>query len=366
MKKKKISIILPNLGGGGAEKNYLMLANKWIQNDFKVEFVLLQKEGIFLKHLNKSIKIYNLNVKKYRYSFLPILKFLLSNKSDLIIVNLWPLTSITLLLNLLLFKRNKIVIHDHQILSKSYTSNDNKSKWYLSFSIKLTYFLSNGIIAVSNAVKNDLINLGCDNKKITVIYNPISLSQLNKKINVDHFWGQNSKYRILTIGSLKYEKDFISLLRAFALIRNKEDIKLAILGEGEEEYLIKKEITNLGLDDKVILPGFREDLNKWYSSANLFVMTSIHEGFGNVLADALSYGLQSISTESGGPDEILGYGEYGDLCPIKNPKLLSKKITDNLNNLEKRPKSMLIKRAKNFEISYISKLYINYINKIID
>ena len=218
MKKKKISIILPNLGGGGAEKNYLMLANKWVQNDFKVEFVLLQKEGIFLKHLNKSIKIYNLNVKKYRYSFLPILKFLLFNKSDLIIVNLWPLTSITLLLNLLLFKRNKIVIHDHQILSKSYTSNDNKSIWYLSISIKLTYFLSNGIIAVSNAVKNDLINLGCDIKKITVIYNPISLSQLNKKINVDHFWGQNSKYRILTIGSLKYEKDFILVSLCHSII----------------------------------------------------------------------------------------------------------------------------------------------------
>ena len=165
MNHKKISILLPNLGGGGAEKNYLMLANHWIKKNYLVEFVLLKKEGIFLKKLDKKIEIYNLNVNQYRYSFISIFTYLFKSKSDVLIVNLWPLTSITLILNFLLFKKIKIIVHDHQILSKSYSKEFNNHRWYLSLSLNLTYFLSNGVLAVSEAVKADLVKLGLNKKK---------------------------------------------------------------------------------------------------------------------------------------------------------------------------------------------------------
>ena len=291
------------------------------------------------------------------------------SKSDVLIVNLWPLTSITLILNFLLFKKIKIIVHDHQILSKSYSKEFNNHRWYLSLSLNLTYFLSNGVLAVSEAVKADLVKLGLNKKKITVINNPISLPDLSKKnINTSNnikLWGNNAKYKILSIGSLKYEKDYLTLLKSISLISDKSNIKLAILGDGNEKQIIINSIKKLNLEKNVILPGFVPNLEDWYTSANLFVISSIHEGFGNVVAESLSYGLPVISTKSGGPVEILKNGTYGDLSPIQNAPFLSELLIKNLFNPNKRPKDKLINRAKDFDLFYISDLYIKYINKIL-
>ena len=366
--KKKISIILPNLGGGGAEKNYLMLANDWSQKGYTVEFVLLQKEGVFIKKLKKEILIYNLKVLKYRYSFFPILKFLINSKSDVIIVNLWPLTSIALIINILLFKKHNIIVHDHQILSKSYSKIFNNYRWYLSLSIKLIYPFSSGIIAVSNSVKKDLIKLGIKKELIKVINNPIQAPlpiTKSNKADIFSMWGSNAKYKILSIGSLKYEKNFLNLINAFSLIKNKSNIKIAILGEGSEKEILNKEIEKLNLRKNIIMPGFIENLNKWYASADIYIITSIHEGFGNVVVEALSHGLPIIATRCGGPEEILENGKYGDLCIINNPKILSELILSNIQNLNKRKKEDLINRAKDFELKIISNMYIKYIDKIL-
>ena len=134
---KKITIILPNLLGGGAEKNFNVLSSEWSFKNIVTEFVLLEKKGIFLKNLQGSTKIINLNAKNSINAFYPILNYLKKNTSDIIIVNLWPLTIITLIANLLVFKKNKIIIMDHQILSKSYSKRFNNYRWYLNLSVKL-------------------------------------------------------------------------------------------------------------------------------------------------------------------------------------------------------------------------------------
>jgi Glycosyltransferase len=224
--KKQISILLPDLSGGGAEKNYSMLANMWVKKGYKIEFVLLKREGVFIKSLDTSISIYNLNVTKIRYVIIPLLKYLINNKSDLLIVNLWPLTSITLFINYLLFKKNKIIVHDHQILSKSYSAEYNNHRSYLSSSIKFTYKHSNGVIAVSESVKDDLINLGVKKNIIKVIYNPVIIKN-KKKLNnydIENVWGGNYNFKILSIGSLKYEKDFTTLVEAISLLQNLRQI----------------------------------------------------------------------------------------------------------------------------------------------
>ena len=114
----------------------------------------------------------------------------------------------------------------------------------MSISIKLTYKFSKGIIAVSNSVKNDLIKLGVKKNIIKVINNPIEIkSKKNITINQSTIlWGANSNFKILSIGSLKYEKDFISIISAISKIQNNNDIKLLIIGEGDEEINIKKHI----------------------------------------------------------------------------------------------------------------------------
>ncbi len=369
MNKKKISIILPNLRGGGAEKNYLMLANIWSKKNFEIEFVLLEKEGIFVNKINNNIKIHNLNVKKYRYSFFKIFKYLINNKSDLIIVNLWPLTSITLFLNLLLFNKNRIIVHDHQILSKSYSDEFNNNRKYLSISISLTYNMANGIIAVSNTVKNDLIYLGVKSNKIKVINNPIIIPEFIKKFNDDQIkkmWGSKNKFKVLSIGSFKYEKDFETLIKSISLIKDNRNISVVILGEGKDRFRIESLIKELNLQNIINLPGFKENVNDYYSSADLFISSSIHEGFGNVIADALSYGIKIISSNSGGSNDILCDGKYGDMFNPRDYVTLSNLIVKNIkykityNQINKNKE-----RALSFDIQKISNEYINFILNVI-
>ena len=83
-----------------------------------------------------------------------------------------------------------------------------------------------------------------------------SLSKNINKFNNIKLWGNNAKYKILSIGSLKYEKDYLTLLKSISLIINKYDIKLAILGDGNEKEKIINTIKKLNLEKNVILPGF--------------------------------------------------------------------------------------------------------------
>jgi len=115
------------------------------------------------------------------------------------------------------------------------------------------------------------------------------------------------------------------------------------------------------LNKKVIFIKFESNLQKYYETADLFVSSSKWEGFSNVIAESLGYGLPVVSTDcKSGPAEILKKGKYGDLVPIENPKKLALAISKNLQ--KKTDKNLLIKRSEDFAISKISKKYLKLIH----
>lgn len=362
---KKITIILPNLLGGGAEKNFNVLSSEWSFKNIVTEFVLLEKKGIFLKNLQGSTKIINLNAKNSINAFYPILNYLKKNTSDIIIVNLWPLTIITLIANLLVFKKNKIIIMDHQILSKSYSKRFNNYRWYLNLSVKLFYNLADKVFCVSNSVKKDLMKMGVKKNKIDVIYNPINLKKIINKSYLDFINNFKKKSNlILAVGSFKLEKDFQNLIKAFKILNKKIDIKLIIIGDGPLFKEINKYIYDHRLENKIHLPGFIEDLYVFYKLADVFVISSIHEGFGNVVVESLSAGTSVVSTSSGGPEEILDYGRFGTIAKPEDSNDLSDKILYKLMNKDK--PDLLIDRSKVFSKEYISEIYLHKIMEVIN
>ena len=109
----------------------------------------------------------------------------------------------------------------------------------------------------------------------------------------------------------------------------------------------------------MFLPGSVADPYPWYRSADLFVLSSLWEGFGNVIVEALECGLPVVSTEAaGGPREILENGRYGNLVPSGNPALLAKEMAEALTSPHDR--ASLIKRARAFSVSEISSRYLEY------
>ena len=361
----KIAFILPDLRAGGAEKVCINLATDWIDKGHSITFVLMNRRGEYLKNISKKIKIVSFKKKKLRQIFFPLLGFFNYQKPDIILAQMWPLTSITVLAWLASFKIGKLFLVDHVHLSSSVEKEIFFPKKIFKIIVKITYLCVNKIIVVSKGVKRDLVQISDKlEPKIKVIYNPLikekkikikNKSSLRKKI-----WGKDTKYCILNVGSLKIQKDHFNLIEAFSLLKFHENCKLLIIGNGPLKNKLKKFVKSKNLDREVIFINFKSDLQKYYETADLFVSSSKWEGFSNVLAESLGHGLSVVSTNcKSGPSEILKRGKYGDLVPIENPKKLALAISKSLQ--KKHDKNLLIKRSEDFTISKISNKYLKLI-----
>jgi glycosyltransferase involved in cell wall biosynthesis len=161
------------------------------------------------------------------------------------------------------------------------------------------------------------------------------------------------------VGTLKAPKDHATLIRAFALLPESLSAKLIILGEGQLRGELEDLIRELGLQDKVHLPGFMIDPSPWFRSADLFVLSSLYEGFGNVIVEALECGVPVVSTDCpSGPAEILDHGRIGKLVPIRDQESLSRAMTASY--FEEHDRRVLMDRAKDFSIERISVQYLDY------
>ena len=223
--------------------------------------------------------------------------------------------------------------------------------------MRLFYKNSDKIIGISRGLSKDLSKMV--NKKVLTIYNPaadkILINKIkNKQINLKIY---KNKRIILNVGFLEIQKDQITLLRAFNTIKNKiKNLHLIIIGTGSEYYNIKNFINKNDLSKRVTI--FNNILNPtvFYKMADLFVFTSIYEGFGNVIVEALINKCPVISSNcNSGPSEILENGKYGKLFPVKNDIYLSKLILKHFNNT-----SILKKKALKFKFNnkYNLKTYI--------
>ncbi len=362
-----IVVVLPDLTGGGAERLHLDLANDWVRRGHNVDFFLMRKQGELLSIFPSEVGIVDLNTSKLSRMVIPLSKHIKNKNPDIILSAMWPLTSITVLSWILSGRKGKLFLSDHIVLSIESEKNINVPLYLLRIIIRSTYRYANGIIAVSKGVKKDLCRIGSLAKeKVNVIYNPVSGKNL---LNYDtalfrkRLWGTTSDYNILSVGSLKEQKDHESLIKAFSLFPKDINAKLIILGDGPLRLHLKDLIIRLKLQDKVCLHGFVEDPYPWYVSADLFVLSSQWEGFGNVIVEALECGVPIVSTDClSGPSEILENGRYGKLVPMGSPKLLSEAMAGSL--LQPHNRTKLMKRAQDFSVSRISDQYLNFFSRL--
>jgi glycosyltransferase involved in cell wall biosynthesis len=365
MISKKIIIILPNLSGGGAERLHVNLANDWVCRGYDVYFILLKKKGELISLLSHKIIIIDLDVSRLRKSIIPLKRHIKKIQPDIVLAAMWPLTSIAVISWILTGFTGKLFLSEHENLSASYLSEFRVSPFYLKSLIRITYPIASGVIAVSKGVKNDLCKLGkLSDNIVQVIYNPVC-SNLNNNTqyqgDLNSLWGNNAKIRILSIGRLTEQKDHATLIRAFANLPESFSASLVILGEGSLREELKKLIISLGLQKRVHMPGFIIDPKPWFLSANLFALSSKWEGFGNVIVEALEYGLPIVSTDCpSGPAEILEDGKFGILVPVGDSIYFSKAIVQSLNLTHN---TLLLKeRALDFSISKKSVEYLDYMS----
>ncbi|MDN5850644.1 MAG: glycosyltransferase, partial [Nitrococcus sp.] len=177
------------------------------------------------------------------------------------------------------------------------------------------------VVAVSEGVAEDTRRItGLPASQVTVIRNPVITAGLPRLAAepVMHPWFCSPIAPvILGAGRLTRQKDFPTLIRAFARLRRERPAKLVILGEGNDRRALEALTAKLGIGEDVDLPGHVANPYAWMAKANLFVLSSIWEGSPNVLTEAIACGTPALATDCpSGPRELFADGRYGLLVPV--------------------------------------------------
>ncbi|PUB84249.1 MAG: glycosyl transferase [gamma proteobacterium symbiont of Ctena orbiculata] len=225
-----------------------------------------------------------------------------------------------------------------------------KSRWRLFLRqqpIRLLYPHIDRIIAVSEGVRQDTLAIsGVDQEKVVVIRNPVITPRMIEASSAPapHTWENESEDPlILAVGRLTLQKDFATLLRAFADLRKHRPCRLIILGDGRQRENLLTLSHELGISKALALPGFTTNPYSYMKRADLFVLSSRWEGSPNVLTEAMALGTPVVSTDCpSGPSELLDRGRIAPLVPVGDWKALSQAMQSVLDNP---PESTLLRES---------------------
>jgi glycosyltransferase involved in cell wall biosynthesis len=192
------------------------------------------------------------------------------------------------------------------------------------------YPLADAIVAVCNDLADDLaIFARLQRGRLRVIYNPAFDDRAGpQESTTTHPWLDNKTDPVIVgAGRLFPQKDWPTLLRAFAELLKHRPAKLIILGDGPLRSELLDLTSQLQLDEHVAFPGFVPNIAPFLAKADVFALSSLWEGFGNVLVQALGAGCSIVATNCpNGPGEILGRGEFGLLVPVGDHQAFSKDL----------------------------------------
>ena len=220
--------------------------------------------------------------------------------------------------------------------------------------IHAVYPAADAIVAVSRGVAHDLaVKAAIPEDCVTPIYNGLDARAVAEASMqpVDDPWLTNDTCPVvLGVGRLHRQKDFATLLRAFASVRQRRALRLVILGEGPERRALERLARMLSVSDHVHMPGFAANPAAWMRRAAVFVLSSAWEGFPNVVLEALAAGCPVVSTDCpSGSREILADGEYGRLVQVGDHAAMASAILATIAAPPRAPR--LLARAAEFPLS---------------
>jgi glycosyltransferase involved in cell wall biosynthesis len=353
---KRISIVVPSLALGGAQRVSVNLANRMAELGYLVDVVCVYSGGPLVKDVSADCRLVPLHVGRLRYSVIPLLRYFWQARPDGVIANIWPVTAITAVTQRIAAPRARLLVVEHSTMSLELARTGELGLYILVASC--LYRLSDYVISISHGCEEDLrATLRLSARKFKMIYNPVVKSRAENSPVLAADGEEKEFKKILAVGNLQYHKDYPTLLRAFRSVRNKVKAHLYIVGEGSLRSELEALRKNLNLEQDVTLNGAVANPETFYRSADLMVLSSVQEGLPTVLIEALSYGLPIVSTDCrSGPREILSNGEFGQLVPPGNSELLSEAILHTLNSAVDSDKQR--RRAHSFGIDISTDKYI--------
>ncbi|MGB7754550.1 MAG: glycosyltransferase [Salinisphaera sp.] len=396
-----IAMYVPTLAGGGAERVMLKLAGELVRRGYQVDFVLNKRQGAYADQLpvglrkvvtlqrrpkwQARLKILRAFPGDWKEVALPVLlartpvmslryvaslaDYLRRERPDVMISALFYANLGAIWARQLAGVQTRLLVSQHNTLSRLIADGvgSQRAAWrwrYLPALLNRCYARADRVVAVSDGVGQDLARtIGFDRWKITTLYNPVVSEQLAQRAAepATHPWIVSADCPvILGVGRLEPQKDFRTLLNAFAIVRGRRQARLIILGEGRLRRDLEKQVQELGIGNDVQLPGWADNPYACMKGASVFVLSSAWEGLSTVLIEAIACGCPVVSTDCpSGSREILEDGRLGPLVPVGDASALADAISQVLDT----PTSptVLTQRAAEFSIAESADRYLDCI-----
>lgn len=331
-----IAFFLPSVRGGGAQRVMVNLAQGIIERGLPVDVVLATAEGVFLDHLPPAVRVVDLRAPRLLRSMLPLAGYLRRERPRVLVSSMSHANLIALWAARLARQSTPVVVTVHNTMSQSTPDQGDWGSRLSSRLISTFYPWAAGVVAVSRGAADDLSRTsGLPRDRVEVIYNPVITPAILAQMREppDHPWfAPGQPPVVLGVGRLTRQKDFPTLIRAFAEVRRSRPCRLIILGEGESRPALEALIGELGVAADVALPGFQANALGYMAGSTLFVLSSAWEGLPTVLIEALAAGTRVVSTDCpSGPREILQEGRLGALVPVGDVAALAGAIARGLD-----------------------------------
>jgi len=393
MAQKRIALFPGSLAGGGAERVVLDLANAFTKRGHAVDLVLSLRRGELVSEIPDSVRVVELGTagpihvfrtlfrlpshtrrvilpamirrRRKKIRSLPRLeRYLREQRPDVLMATTDMANLLALWGGWLARSSTRLFIKADVNLTTWIDDAIDPLRRALPQLIAAWYPRAHGIVAVSAGLADELAQIAAiPRNRITVIYNPIDcrrIADLAAEDLADQWFQPGQPPVVLAAGRLHAQKDYPTLLRAFARLRTNRPARLVILGEGSERARLELLVKELGVAADVRLPGFEKNPFAYMARAAAFVLSSEWEGLSNVLIEALACGCPVVSTDCPhGPGEVLDGGRYGMLVQARDPDSLAQAIGRTLDRTADPEKAK--QRAKQFDIEAVSDRYLNFL-----
>ena len=335
MSSPTITLFLPSLEGGGAQRVFVELANEFVALGLRVNLALASAHGPYLEEVSAGVRVIDFGASGVLQSLPKLARHLRTERPDVMLSGLDHANIIAMLARVAVGNGTRCVISMRSVPTAVYRESRSVRGWLLLQLIKVAYPFADAIVANSEAVASDLSQLlGITRSRLHIVYNPLNTAWIEKssREEIDHAWcAAGAPPIVLGVGSLGVLKDFQTLIRAFSIVRSTRDCRLVILGEGPQREELERLIYELGLERDVHLAGFVGNPFAWMRRARVFASSSLTEGCPNALMQALACGTPVISTDCvGGSAEILQDGKWGHLIAVGDYRAMAEAMRKSL------------------------------------